>query len=224
MTKGPKEGLQEYLKKIDRRITCANENGLFATPKEFEEILAKIEDVRTNLGSSAFNESLCHKNLSLALDGYFRAVRSKSRWWRVQNLYAGHIWAYLILFLVGVYLYYHANVDDYLLTQFPADRIGLDATAWGVVGGILRGLWNLWNNVNRGSYRHIWRIWFISAPFIGGIFGGILYLIVSGGLIVISDQNTLDVNPYVVMIFAAIAGYNWEWAVKKLDAVADQKS
>ncbi|HEX9830386.1 MAG TPA: hypothetical protein VGA94_01760 [Thermodesulfobacteriota bacterium] len=223
-TPDPKEGLREYLKKTDRRVTCANENGLFATKKEFEDILQKIEDVRTNLGGAAFSESFCNKTLSLALDDYFRAVRTKTRWWRLQNLYAGYIWAYLVLFLTAVFLFYHSNLDDFLLAQFPADRVGLDAAAWGVVGGILRGLWNLWNNVNRGSYRHVWRIWFISAPFIGGIFGGIIYLTVTAGLIVVSEQNSLNVNPFVVMIFSAIAGFNWEWAVKKLDAVAEQKT
>ncbi len=217
-----KKGLRQYLKSIDARITCGNENGLFDTKKEYMDVVDKIEQVRDNLGSANFSESLCNKTLSSALDDYCRAVRAKTRPWRLQNLYAAHIWAYLVLILAAVFLFYYSNTDDFFLKQVPVDWRGLDAAAWGVVGGILRGLWALWNHIDRGTYRHIWRIWFLSAPFIGGILGAVIYMIITAGLIVVSEQNAQNANPLLVMVFAAIAGYNWEWAVKRLDAVADQ--
>ena len=60
---------------------------------------------------------------------------------------------------------------------------GINAAAWGAVGGILRGLWFLKDKVGDRRYRKSWWIYFISVPFLGAIFGAIVYFIIVGGLL-----------------------------------------
>jgi hypothetical protein len=72
-------------------------------------------------------------------------------------------------------------------------------------------------------FRKIWRIYFLSCPFLGGIFGSIMYLLIIGGLLAISDASEINnINEeFVVIGFAIVAGYNWEWSVKRLEKIGE---
>jgi hypothetical protein len=70
---------------------------------------------------------------------------------------------------------------------------GINAAAWGAVGGILRGLWFLKDKVGDRRYRKAWWIYFISVPFLGAIFGALVYFIIVGGLLAF-DPNALEAS------------------------------
>jgi hypothetical protein len=67
--------------------------------------------------------------------------------------------------------------------------------------------------VNDRMYRNSFTIYFISVPFLGGIFGGIVYILIVGGLVSVTQGQITVTNPYAIIPFAAFAGFNWEWAI-----------
>jgi cytoskeletal protein RodZ len=66
----------------------------------------------------------------------------------------------------------------------------LHAATWGTVGGILRGLWFLKNKVSARKYENSLRIYFLSVPFLGGLFGAIIYFILLAGVFVLAPTQT----------------------------------
>ena len=101
----------------------------------------------------------------------------------------------------------------YLTKTFGKDVVGFYAVTWGCVGAVLRGLWFLKDSVGRKLYRNAWVVYFLSVPFLGGLLGAVVYFIIIGGLLTVS--TSVDVKQTIpVIVFAALAGFNWEWAVK----------
>jgi hypothetical protein len=126
----------------------------------------------------------------------------------------------------------------------------LHAATWGTVGAILRGLWFLKDKVSDRRYRNSFRIYFLSAPFLGGLFGAIVYFILVAGLIVIAPgqapailtqnstasnatnqtgnttqadtaDSTGDETTLAIIPIAALAGFNWEWAIMIFKRIGD---
>jgi hypothetical protein len=208
--------LKEGLDKLDVRLTCALQNGLFVdNDAALQPIRNDLKDIRTNL----VDKTEAHYPGSVdKLYNCENALREKekkaTRWWRFYNQYAVHIWIYLIFFIVLVFLFYVLHWDKIVSGVIGVDQIAIGAAVWGIMGGLLRGLWKLWYSVNRGQYRHVWLIYFISSPFLGGILGSITYLLVKSGLALFSGHtNNLTNSPEAIWFVAAFAGYSWEWAV-----------
>jgi hypothetical protein len=123
------------------------------------------------------------------------------------------------------------------------------------VGAILRGLWFLKDKVSDRRYRNSFRIYLISTPFLGGLFGAILYFMIVAGLFIIapaqapailSNQTTIaepnattttasqtgpmnqtngtsagNVSTLAIIPLAALAGFNWEWAIMILKRIGE---
>ena len=63
---------------------------------------------------------------------------------------------------------------------------------------LLRGFWWLWKNINKRQFRKAWTNWFISTTFIGGILGGVAYLLIFAGFLAISqDKSELSIEPFL---------------------------
>src|SRR5919197_5036558 len=199
--------------------TIASENGLFCNDvkqRKFERIRTNLKEARKDLKHE--NTTSAQYNVSLAANDYFSEVQTSQVGWRFQNIYAGHIWIYIITFLVSIFLFYHFGVNNLLSHSFKIDETGIDetaieATTWGIIGSLLRALWKLWYRVNRREYSRPWIVYFASAPFLGGIFGALSYLFIRAGLILLTKQPDLQ-NHFAIIVFAAFAGYSWENTVK----------
>ena len=106
----------------------------------------------------------------------------------------------------------------------------LHAATWGTVGAILRGIWFLKDKVSDRRYRNSFRIYLLSAPFLGGLFGAIFYFLLVAGLVIVAPIQAPDVlanqtstmsnatsapavSSVTIIPFAALAGFNWEWAI-----------
>jgi hypothetical protein len=66
-------------------------------------------------------------------------------------------------------------------------------------------------NVNSSYLRKSWSIWFISTPFIGGVFGAVAFLLSQASLIVVSGNENAIVSPMMIHVFGFLAGFNWVW-------------
>jgi membrane associated rhomboid family serine protease len=82
--------------------------------------------------------------------------------------------------LAAIFLIFYSQPD--LDTKLKVRDPAINATAWGVIGAVLRAMWFLKSKVDMRTYRNAYNIYFISVPFLGGILGTIIYLLFLGGL------------------------------------------
>jgi hypothetical protein len=191
--------LLNEINRIDNRANAAADNGLFDKQKEkvpqdaFEDIQNRLRGARNELYSGNFADSEYYT--SLALRAYDKALYSTSRLWRFSNIYAGPVWIYLIGFLVAVLAFYWVQLDKNVLNLQPVkiQEAALHAATWGCVGGTMRGLWHLKDKVSDRKYRNSFRIYFLSVPFLGGLFGTIIYFIVMAGLFIIAPTQAVPI-------------------------------
>jgi hypothetical protein len=214
--------LKGFIDRVDDWVDYASENGLFVKDEHdrFKEIQDHLQQARWSVNS---DPSLSHQSVSCAIKDFASELRSAPRGWTLVNVYALDIWLYLIGVLAFVFLFYFFDLTSIITEQFGIPRIAVDAAMWGVVGGILRGLWKLWTRVNDRNFRQTWRIYFLSCPFLGGILGSIIYILIVAGLLVLSGSTEVkgENQQLIVMGFAGLAGYNWEWAIKRFDKIGE---
>jgi len=73
-------------------------------------------------------------------------------------------------------------------------------------------------HIDKHLYQKSWNITFLSVPFIGGILGVFIFLIIYGGLTSISQSSDIQ-NPLPIFFFAGLAGFNWQWAINLFDKI-----
>ena len=146
---------------------------------------------------------------------------------------------YFVSFLVLLFVFYsyaiRCNAEScqistrsiILVQSIPQSR--LYAVTWGVIGAILQGLYLNWQNVNNFAYRKAWILWGISIPFLGGIFGALVYFLIASGLLILSSRstNTTDINkinPFIIIAISIYAGYNWQQTIDWLRKVGERFS
>ena len=245
-----KNSLLKEINRIDNWANVASDNGLFDTEQNkdkniFEEIQERLKDARKRLYANELPESDYEASKALRL--YNKALYSVSRRWRFANVYGGPMWFYLIGFLVAVLVFYwfHEDIQVFSL-NVKIQQDALYAATWGTVGGILRGLWFLKDRVTDRKYRNSFRLYFLSVPFIGGLFGAFLYFILLTGFLILTPShspvaltgtnnvsnsttakstqtNSPDstaTNPAIIPL-AILAGFNWEFALVIFKRIGD---
>jgi hypothetical protein len=223
------DACKKSIDKLDMQVNIADENGLFKEQKNaeaLETILSSLKKAREKLQGSPPELPSSYYELSVARSGYYKAVQNAPWLWRFSKLYAANVLAYLLLFLASIFLFYYFRADILLAETLNIDSDAINATAWGTIGGILRGISRLWYRVNRREFRDVWKGYFISSPFLGGLFGSIVYLLILAGIIIASSSSQQVegvLNPFVIMPFCAYAGYNWEWAVNQFSRVGGDR-
>jgi hypothetical protein len=216
--------VNEYEERIDKlslQFRVASENGLFSQEKVSniiaDDILQCLLNARHELIDNHF--VACERNLIEAERYYHAAIYDASCWWRFINAYAFHLWIYFIGMLFSIVSFY------FLLTwELPSEQLGFEllamqAVIWGMIGGLFQDIWYLWRHVQNRDYRNTWMIQYLSAPFIGGILGAIVYVTIIAGLIVLDTDTEGKPRDFVVMALAAFAGYNWNWAIKRFKSI-----
>jgi hypothetical protein len=183
-----------------------------------EEILQNLKNAKEYASTYTFPDSRYY--LSLAIRSYSDALNSVSRWWRFRNVYGGLVWIYLIGILAALFFvfYYHRDI---LEANLSVDPSAINAAAWGIIGAVLRAMWWLRGKVDKRLYRISYNIYFVSIPFIGGMLGSVIYLIILGGLVALGTGSEGVVNPLAIIPFAALAGYNWLWAITIFNKIGD---
>lgn len=211
------EDVRSQINRVDTKLNKASGNGLFKAgvqdKETFEGIQAVLLEARNAIDSNHLSEA--ETKLSLANGKFNNALQSTSRRWRFANLYAGYIWIYLIGFLVAIFVFYYFDFDGQLSKNDNFTQAAIYATTWGCIGSILRGLWWLKKRVDIKDYESSWAMTFLSAPFIGSILGVLVYLLIIGGLVSITQQNFDIKNIFAIIPFSAFAGFNWEWAIEQ---------
>jgi hypothetical protein len=238
---------RDSIDQIDLSVNVGAENGLFQEAKKrdktleniFEDILNKLNEAKENLSKEKYPYAKTEKNISEATEYYSRALYAPKRTWRYVNMYGIYVWFYLIGILAAVFFVFFYGSGP-LTKGLHIDQAALNAAGWGVIAAVVRALWFLRGTVDENRYRKSWNLYFMSIPFIGGILGSIVYLIIIGGLLAVSTTTTTITtttnttaaaaapktitatpNPLAIIPFAALAGYNWEWAINILNRIGE---
>jgi len=207
-------------------------------------ILDKIQEARNELKSPQQNKtydlSKCENFLSEARQYYANALYSVGREWIFENEYAGYIWIWLAGLLVSVFAIYYFGSNIQLSEKLHVPDAAINAVTWGVIGAVLRAIWFLKEKVDERGFRKSWNVYFISIPFLGGILGGIVYLIVFAGLVILTGPSSIPANTtgsantttnaitspsisaIAIIPFSALAGYNWEWAIGIFNQIGER--
>src|SRR5215212_4699585 len=207
--------LVREIKRIDATTSNLIDNGLFdkrstklfgKKQEEDKKVRAEMDTVFETIQVNLYTarKSLDNDDLpaseyyvAQALKAYDKALYTPSRIWRFSNVYAGPMWIYLIGFLLSVLAFYLIQLDTNILGLNPPgvriQEAALHATTWGTVGAILRGLWFLKDKVSDRRYRNSFRIYLLSTPFLGGLFGAILYFLIVSGLFIIAPAQAPDI-------------------------------
>jgi hypothetical protein len=198
--------------------------------EDIQKILDEARHIADPNNTANLSIPKCQTKISLAAGKYYEALHCSQWSWRATNIYAAHIWVYLLSFLGAVILfYYYGGVDFFIEKLNILDtqddlqyyRNGIYSVTWGIIGGIFRGIWFLKRRVDDREFRNSWTLWYLSSPIIGGILGVIIYLVLIGGLITLSTSELSIENSLVVMGVAAIVGYNWPAATDMIKRVGD---
>ncbi|HKG72124.1 MAG TPA: hypothetical protein VKA87_09495 [Nitrososphaeraceae archaeon] len=249
---------------IDNGLFDKRHKKLFGKKQKEDEVRVEMDrvfkDIQDNLymaRKSLDNDDLPASEyyVAQALRAYEKALYAPSRTWRFSNVYAGPMWIYLVGFLVSVLVFYWFQLDaNFLNLHVHIQEAALHATTWGTLGAILRGLWFLKDKVSDRRYRNSFRIYLISTPFLGGLFGAIFYFLIVSGLFIIApaqapeilaNQTTIsesnatttttqtgsanqanntserNVSTLAIIPLAALAGFNWEWAIMILKRIGE---
>lgn len=89
------------------------------------------------------------------------------------------------------------------------------AVLWGLVGASLDGLRELHTRVARQELDPNREVWYLAHPVLGAGLGGILFLLVSAGLLA-TGQDVGEFNPSLPLILAALAGFEQQYIIRYL--------
>jgi hypothetical protein len=237
-----RKSLVREIKRIDAWTNNLIDNGLFdkrhkklfGKKQKEDEVRAEMDKVFKDIQDNLYTarKSLDNDDLptseyyvAQALRAYEKALYAPSRIWRFSNVYAGPMWIYLVGFLISVLAFYAVQLDEnFLNLHVSIQEAALHATTWGTVGAILRGLWFLKDKVSDRRYRNSFRIYLISTPFLGGLFGALFYFLIAAGLFIIAPAqapSAENVSTLAIIPLAALAGFNWEWAIMILKRIGE---
>ncbi len=235
-SEGPLSRFIHYVQQINRKSNKESLEPISNLSKdnktdEADDILENLKDAKINFSKRELPEA--EQCLSYAKRKLAKKLNSTPFWWKMESLYAGYIWIYLASILAIIFFIFFSgiNLQDSLHVTDPA----INAATWGVIGAVLRAMWFLKSKMDSRTYRNSYNTYFISIPFLGGILGGLIYLILFGGVLALTggninaltnsgtanQTNKSPINPLTVIPFAALAGYNWEWAINLFNKLGD---
>jgi len=218
-----KKEIEKFIDNTEIKLLTAISNGLFNQKNVGgESAWMKIEDTLREAREFLKQDNLvdAETKQATALAHIHDALSKPTSGWRFVNVYAAPIWIYLLGVLVSLFLFFYSDFDNTIETKLGITEDMVFVVSWGIIGGILNSLWRLKESVGGQMNKRSFGIYYLSSPFIGGIFGAITYLVIIGGLI--SINGTISPSSIIPIIpIAAFAGYNWEWAVGLFNKIAD---
>lgn len=166
----------------------------------------------------ALNEVLTAERI--ILDAYYK--RSKN--WRFFHRYQPFLLVYYILltlylFVLGGNLLKDVNLPGFLVVPQAIWGVPLEVLAFGAGGAILRGFYWFSFKVGRRQFRPHFQLAYYVAPWIGALFGALVYVVIRAGLWTFQGSEVSFQEPWAVLGLAALSGYSWEWVTGWLDRI-----
>ena|SRR5215831_7640282 len=129
--------------------------------------------------------------------------------------------AYLLLFLAALIYCIVLNLGGTLDALHAPIRVGITSAVVGGVGGCLYCLRSVYLSVSvRKVWDPNWEPWYFIRPIVSLITGGISYVFLRAGLLILESATRPDSTELGFYALAFIAGLNVDKFVSKLEDVA----
>ncbi len=129
---------------------------------------------------------------------------------------------FYLLIVVLAYLVALAFLLSRIMPQIEPFRVGLTCGAIGGLGGCLYCLRAIYLNAAvRNQWSPQWHVWYYLRPLVSGGCGGISYLFLKAGLLVLESGTKPDASEIGFYALAFIAGFNVDKFIKKLEDVSE---
>lgn len=194
------ERVRSQVKEKEEKIHLRAQEDIFGF---LGEALKAIEDDDTG---RSLNEAA--SKISMARQRVAQVERQK-RWLAIPI----GIWTFIFIG-VGAWAIYQGEFWP-KVTETAARDILFGTVLWGVVGAAIDGLRELHTRLARQELDPDRLAWYIVHPLIGAGLGGILFLLVSAGLLT-TGQDVGAFNPSLPLILAALAGFEQQNVIRYL--------
>ena len=199
----------ELLQEIEQVRTRVRQNekiGLRAQENIFSFLDKALECLQKDNTARSLNEAA--GNISMARQRVIQVERQKG-WLAVP------IGIWMIIFIgFGAWAIYQGQFWP-KGAEAPARDVLFGSVVWGFVGAAVDGLRELHTRLARQELDVNRVAWYLAHPVLGAGLGGILFLIVSGGLL-ITGQDVVDFNPGLPLILSVLAGFEQQHIVRYL--------
>jgi len=209
---------EEECLEVEELLINRSEAGVFGVDGvvSASSVADRIHQARTH--ANANRMPAARRALSLAVFDIQSATRSRGRWWAFRKLHGGLIWCYYLVLLFVLCLLGYSNelqLQSACVAWLTASSwaIPIHAAAYGMLGGILRGLYWLAHKVERSSFRRQFIAPYLGAPWLAGVMGLASYVILKAGVAALGGQVTAHHNEvnFTYAVAAFLAGFSWEW-------------
>lgn len=221
-----REALESWAKKLDLAVVYRSEAGVFqgSASKSAKDILNRVKNARLAAEEGKFAEA--HELVSLGFTELHSAVQARGFWWRLVHIHAVPVYAYYLVFLVGLML-----IGLWVDQATTLWGVPIVVVVFGTLGGVLRGLWWIYKKVQSRTLRPQFTMVYIAGPWLGGLLGMFAWVLVKGGLLFLagpggddaSDGQDITTTTEGVNAVAFLAGYSWEWVVGRVRELADSE-
>jgi hypothetical protein len=133
--------------------------------------------------------------------------------------------AIVVLFLLSIFggmiiLAYNLITNN--LGEFEKFRLLLSCILIGGIGGILYCLRGVYLNYSvKDQWSDKWLVWYFVRPLVSMICGGVSYIFLKAGLLVLEAQKETDASNLGFYALSFIAGMNVDNFISKLEDLAD---
>ena len=127
-----------------------------------------------------------------------------------------------LLFIGALYLTGLAFLLSGTIHQIEAYRVGLTCATIGGLGGCLYCLRGVYLNAAvRNQWSSQWHVWYFLRPIVSAGCGGVSYLFLRAGLLVLESGTKSDASELGFYALAFIAGFNVDKFIKKLEDISE---
>lgn len=130
-----------------------------------------------------------------------------------------------IFYLIALSIIYTAALGALVSAVYPAlepYRVGLTCAFIGGLGGCLYCLRGVYLNAAvKNQWSKHWEVWYYLRPITSLMCGGVSYLFLKAGLLVLESGTKPDASELGFYALAFIAGFNVNKFIKKLEDVSE---
>lgn len=213
-----KRRADERAEQVEDLTRLAVEAGLFRAEgleERPEAIYGALDEARSAIDAGDLTVAFSRLNRAERLRK--DAEHERGLWWRLWWIHSAHLFGYHVLVL-AVVLWFALRAPAAAARQVWV--VPISVFAFGAMGGVLRGLYWLNRKVQRRRFRPQFTLPQVAAPWIGGLFGALVYLLILGGVFVFGSAGGSPASGAASpgqLAAATLAGYSWEWALERLD-------
>lgn len=129
---------------------------------------------------------------------------------------------YLVMFLLAIGIIWGLCLSGQLPDWFPSSSLALKCVLIGGVGGIfycLRSVYVHWCILK--DWDICWTPWYYIRPLVSSIAGGISWLFIQSGLLILNAIQKTDMGIYGFLALSFIVGYNVDRSMARLEKIAE---